>query len=450
MRFAVFVVVVALAARLAAVLWLSDTVPYSDFALYHVAGVEIARVPGFLFDRAAAARFPHINLWPPAYPAFLAAVYTLFGPSYRSAVFVQVLLGACVCWLVLRLAVRVGSQSIGRIAALLVALDPIYVFFTNQLASENLFAFWLVLGFLLLEREVGPASGKRAAAPRGAEPRRDNPALLLPGAVLGLAALTRAIGLVLPVVALLWLRGPDRRAWLARGAWLWLGFAAVIAPWTLRNAVVVGRPALVCFGGGLNFCFGHNAAGVGHRDLAGTPLAGLRDPAAIDAAGYREGARFIAARPLGFVTRGARKVGALYGFPDDALHMNSGILIPDTRGRPDLEALAQQKLSRQRQRDRLLHGPLMHCARVFHVFLLGLALATILWRRTCEPSGATRPYVWLLLAWTAAHVLFWAQPRFFHPMHIPLALLGAFTLLRFGQHGHRVLSGSKAPARLAG
>jgi len=56
MRFAMVLVVVALAARLTVVLWLSDTVPYSDFVLYHAAGVEIAQDPGFLFDRAAAAR----------------------------------------------------------------------------------------------------------------------------------------------------------------------------------------------------------------------------------------------------------------------------------------------------------------------------------------------------------------------------------------------------------
>ena len=40
MRFAWGRVALSFSARLAAVLWLSDTVPYSDFLLYHAAGVD--------------------------------------------------------------------------------------------------------------------------------------------------------------------------------------------------------------------------------------------------------------------------------------------------------------------------------------------------------------------------------------------------------------------------
>ena len=124
--------------------------------------------------------------------------------------------------------------------------------------------------------------------------------------------------------------------------------------------------------GTFNFYFGNNPDHLGHQDLAGTPLEGLRDPVAIDTQGYRLGLQTIATDPLGFLRRGAKKIASLYGFPDYALHVNSGILVPDTRGHPELEAVAQAKLDRQRARDRLLDGPFLLLARGFHLVLLAL------------------------------------------------------------------------------
>ena len=437
-RITLLVVAVALATRLAAVLWLHDTVPYSDFVLYHGAGIEIARDPGFLFSRPAAVRFPQIDLWPPGYPLFLAGVYTLAGPSYRAAIFVQVLLGALVCWLVTRCTAEALGRRAALVAGLLLALDPHLVFLTNQLASENLYVLWLALALLLLPRLVaargrGDAATSRhtATEPDSATDRRDS---IAAGVVLGLGALTRAIGLVVLLVALVWLRSRARgwRPWLTPALWLLLGAGLVLLPWTVRNAAVRGRPALVCFGGGLNFYFGNNPDHLGHQDLAGTPLEGLRDPVAIDTQGYRLGLQTIATDPLGFLRRGAKKIASLYGFPDYALHVNSGILVPDTRGHPELEAVAQAKLGRQRARDRLLDGPFLLLARGFHLVLLALGALGLgfCWKERHERPSLVTLCSGLVLAWTAVHVLFWAQPRFRHPLEIPLAILAAYALER--------------------
>ena len=465
-RVALLVVAVAVATRLAAVLWLHETVPYSDFVLYHGAGIEIARDPGFLVSRTAAVRFPQIDLWPPGYPLFLAGVYTLNGPSYRAAIFVQVLLGGLVCWLVMRCTAEALGRRAAGVAGLLVALDPHQVFLTNQLASENLYVLWLALALLLLPRLVAtPARGVAATSRQDAatdrDPATDRRDSVATGVVLGLGALTRAIGLVVLLVAWVWLRSRVRgwRPWITQALWLLLGAGLVLLPWTARNAAVRGRPALVCFGGGLNFYFGNNPDRLGYQDLAGTPLEGLRDPVAIDSQGYRLGLQTIATEPLGFLRRGAKKIASLYGFPDYALHVNSGILVPDTRGHPELEAVAQSKLSRQRARDRLLDGPFLLLARGYHLVLLALGALGLAfsWRgrhekpkvkattssrsskkhdETNAPStAADTPGLvvlcsGLVLAWTAVHVLFWAQPRFRHPLEIPLAILAAYALER--------------------
>ena len=71
------VVLLALALRLAAVLWLSDTIPYSDYFYYHEAGRLQAKDWTFLLQRSTVQNYGKLNWWPPGYPVFLAAIYTL-------------------------------------------------------------------------------------------------------------------------------------------------------------------------------------------------------------------------------------------------------------------------------------------------------------------------------------------------------------------------------------
>jgi hypothetical protein len=155
----------------------------------------------------------------------------------------------------------------------------------------------------------------------------------------------------------------------------------------------------------------------------------LRDPAAIDLAAYRAGWRFMAGEPLTFFTSSARKLVDLFRFPDYALHVNSGILIPDARGRPELQSQVQEKLERQRRRDRLLHGPLTLLARVhaMGLLVLGLAGGLLALRR---PIPLLRLCLWLFGGWCLAHVFFWAQPRFRYPLDLPLAILASVALLQ--------------------
>jgi len=423
--FMALLVVVALGLRAGVVGWLSDTVPYTDFAMYHVAGAEIARDPGFLFDAAAARRLPQIHWWPPGYPAFLGSVYALLGLNHRAAVWVQVLLGVLTCVFVYGLARRLLGERVARSAAMLVALNPTYIFLTNQLASENLYMFWLTLGLWMVGESAHRA---RSVDEVDAAPSPRAAAALACGAgiVLGLGALTRAVGLVVPAVAALWMWRGARASHRARVAWMLAGVVLAITPWSVRNALVVGQPAVVSFGGGLNFYFGHNEEHIGYQDVATSPLASIRDPAELDRTGYKLGLQFIGAHPGRDLRNAAGKLGALYAFPDYALHVNSGILIPDVRAHPERAAEAQARLQRQRARDRWLHGPLTVIARVYYICLGVAAFLTVVRSRAASPG--LRLAVWLVLAWTLVHVVYWAQPRFRAPVEVPLALLAAPSL----------------------
>jgi hypothetical protein len=405
--------------RTAAVLWLGDTIPYSDYFYYHEAGRMQAADWGFLFRHETVLKFAKLNWWPPGYPLFLAVLYSLAGPQFRVAVFVQVFLGVATCALVYAFAARAAGRSAGLVAAWLIALDPTYIFTCNLIASENLFAPLLALGLWLAVREApDPGAGN------GAIVRRFAPA----GVALGLATLVRAAGFCVPwiVAAWLWRRAPGRAAASAvLGA-----FFLTLAPWTARNAIVAGTPALVCFGGGLNFYFGQSAGPLGYRELSTTPLAGLHDVSAIDRRGYALGLSYIAQDPLGFVTRGIRKIGSLFAPPTYALHANSAILIPDPQAQPELAAEAAAKRARQQAKDAVLHGPLAWLA-AFHTYLLVAGASFVVWRGVRGGAGLT-PELQLaaavIAAWIVVHTVFWAQPRFRYPIEIPMAVLAAATL----------------------
>lgn len=420
----------ALVLRLAAVVWLRDTIPYSDYFYYHEAGRMQADDPGFYFRHETVTRYGKLNWWPPGYPMFLGAVYAIAGADFRAAVFLQVLLGVLTCAIVYAIGRRAGGRRVALGAAWLVALDPTFVFTTNLTASENLFAPLFALGLwsvgstaALWSRAEGSATHDAGTVPmRGAILRRAVPV----GIVLALATLVRAIGLCLPWIAAVWLyRRAPHPAWGRTAAvGVLAGFFLTLAPWTVRNAVVAGSPALVCFGGGLNFYFGHNPGPLGYRELASTPLAGLKDAARIDRRGYEEGWAFIARDPLGVVTRAVRKTGALFAPPTYALHANSAILIPDPSANPELAGEAAAKRARQQRKDAVLHGPLAVLAAVHTYLLLAGAALALLWR-VPRRLPETQFLAAVVVVWIAVHALFWAQPRFRYPVEIPMALLAA-------------------------
>lgn len=411
----VLIAILALAfvVRAAAVAWLSDTVPHSDGAYYHLAAQKFLADWRFPFDRAQVEYFGKLGWWPPLYPAFMTLVYRFAGVDPRAVSWVQVALGTAVCAFVYAIGRRAAGRRAAQVAALLVAINPTYVFLTNIIASENLYVFWLAAGLWL------------AGLPWA---RRRVP--VSAGIVFGLGALTRAVGVAVPVVLALARRRQytTRRAWWIASAWMVGASALTIAPWTLRNALVAGSPALVCFGGGLNFYFGHNHVALGYRDLKDTPMSQLTTQAAIDREGYRLGLEYLGRNPLGFITRGVRKVGALFGSPGYAPHENSAIMLPEGWNTdPERGRIAAELRARQRAKNRWLDGLFTTWGAVHSWFLLaGGAAAVWLGRKTLPPDLVSA--VWLTGYWIAAHAVFWAQPRFRYPLEIPLALLTAFAV----------------------
>jgi 4-amino-4-deoxy-L-arabinose transferase-like glycosyltransferase len=163
----------------------------------------------------------------PLYAWFLAGLYWPLDRSWAVVGLAQVLVAVVTALLVLAIGTHLASVRTGVLAALVATLHPYLVWHdihVNREILDGLLAAAIVLLALL------------------AYERRSLPAALGLGAVTGLAILSNARLLLLPLVLapfVAWRVRPAGRA-IAAAALVVVGTALVTAPWVVRNKVVIG------------------------------------------------------------------------------------------------------------------------------------------------------------------------------------------------------------------
>jgi hypothetical protein len=242
---------------------------------------------------------------PPGYPFFLASIYRLFGTENRFAVarMTQALLGASLAPLTWLLAVKLGLRgTAARFAGVLVACYPILCFYPLGLASENLFIPLLLVGMLLLLPREGEASLGR---------------VVLAALALGCAALTRSYATLFIGFAGLWLW---RSQGLRRALTFSLVASALIAPWAIRNSLLLGRPAFIENALGYNLFIGYHPQGDGgfETQIAVLPLRHIED-AAREAWAFEQAMGFVRANPWRVPGLVLRRMAYFVGLEDRAL-----------------------------------------------------------------------------------------------------------------------------------
>ena len=205
--------------------------PILDAAGYDSVAQHLVAGDGFYSSRPGSDYEGPTVLLPPGYPFFVALIYWLFGHSYTAVYIAQALLGALTGLFLYLLGKRFFGSGVGLLAALLWAVYPRGVFWSNQILTEALFTFLLAATMVALVYAVEARSWGR---------------YLLTGALLALANLTRPVLLLFPVAILIYLFFRDRslaslKYWLA----MVLMMFAVIAPWTVRNYLVTGEFILI-------------------------------------------------------------------------------------------------------------------------------------------------------------------------------------------------------------
>ena len=392
----VLIVSVGLALRIAWTL-AAQTAPVSDAATYDGLGWRLAQGMGYAREDGAPTAF-----LPVGYPAFLAALYTVFGHSWTAAGIANALLGALSIALTYRLAREVLPSRASLAAAGAVALLPSHIIaFTPVLRNEALHLVF-VLAALLAACAFARRPDWRSAA--------------LFGAVIGVGVYVRPILLFFPVAAalLLLLRGGGADATPRRAAALatlsLLVAVALLMPWTARNYAVFNEPILTATNGGITFYLGNGPGATGeYRPITDARFAGWSE---LDwhREGYRLGLERIANHPGEWLAILPRKV--FFTWASDRYNIGPGVMHERWRAAvPFLQIVAQ-----------------------VYWTLLALAAAAAVLTRPLRGYWLRFPAALLLLTlayWTAFHLMWHGEGRY-HMQMVPLVAIAAAHLLTPG------------------
>lgn len=232
---------VALAARLA---WgLSVRVPpVWDGELYERGARALATGLGyscFLFGPAADPTVP-TAFYPVGYPAFLGALYRVFGVSASVIVVSGALLGAVTVALTHRLALRCAPPLPAAVAALAVALSPGAVILATTPMSETLWGALVTASVFALARAPSTLRSRDLA---------------LTAALLAAAVYVRPQAVLLAPLLPALVSAPFAQR-LRRAAAVTIAVLALVAPWTARNCRSLDGCAFVSTNGGSNLAIG--------------------------------------------------------------------------------------------------------------------------------------------------------------------------------------------------
>ena len=146
----------ALGVRLAFVLWVPG-VPTGDGFIYVLYAHSIERGDGY----TSLDGSPGI-LWMPGWPAYIAALYSAFGPERRVVLISNALLGATTALLLAALGARWFGRRIGVVGGVLYAIWPGIVYYAGTFFTETTFSF-LLASTLVLLTSAARATVRRSA-----------------------------------------------------------------------------------------------------------------------------------------------------------------------------------------------------------------------------------------------------------------------------------------------
>ena len=203
----------------------------------HMARLLAENGASSFYDPASPTSEPGLLGHPPGYPFVLAAVYAVFGESDAATQIFQAACDALAAALVFLIAAELLTYGVGLIAGALCALAPQFCWNSVMLLPDTLAVLPLLAAvWLLLRARAGHPVLKALAA----------------GALVGASCWLRANALLLApfmafaAVPFLFAKGGRVRPALALVA----GALLVVAPLTLRNAIVYGHFIPVSLGAG--------------------------------------------------------------------------------------------------------------------------------------------------------------------------------------------------------
>ncbi len=236
------ILVAALALRIAEVEGTSYR-PINDAGSYLTLASEIAHTGDYSLRNtpgsgAGGTRGPSAY-FAPGFPYFLAAVdlidghATRRGPAIQPARLSQAVLGTVTVALIGLVAFELFGPTAGLIALGLAAVYPVLIELSGTLAAENLLTVLVLAAVYAVLR-----------AHRARQPKRKYAWVAGAGVLTGLATLAHENGILIliPLTAAVWTGRPRMSLSALLGPALLIATALLmIAPWTIRNALVMHR-----------------------------------------------------------------------------------------------------------------------------------------------------------------------------------------------------------------
>lgn len=212
-------------------------VAWSDQGGYKQLGAAMARSGEFTRFPDSPVFIPEV-IRTPGYPAFVAVIYRLFGPTTLAVAIAQALVFALICLIVYALARRIAGDRTATVAALMTALFPPLPYYGALVLTEVWTTIVLMAAMLICLRAV--QQGRT----------RD---FVLAGVLFSGATLVRPAFVLLPfglAIAMPMLVPAERNRRRA-GQWAALAVVAAITmvPWFTYNYVYLGRFTLSPAGG---------------------------------------------------------------------------------------------------------------------------------------------------------------------------------------------------------
>jgi 4-amino-4-deoxy-L-arabinose transferase-like glycosyltransferase len=367
--------------------------PFSDYLDYYNLARDLLDEIQFGYPLPTARRLP-------SFPA-LMALFMLISRSFVWLGFVNILLNAALVPVVHSLALTwSGDRRVAVTAAAICALNPTFVFFSPIIASEHLFVLLLFASFLaLFSARLRPWMGAALA-----------------GALLGLAVLTRGEALFyLPVfVFAAWARAEGTlRSKIALAAVVPAACVVVLAPWLVRNHIVMGPGTGLSTTGGVNFYYGHNSNDVyGYRKVSQSPLA-IADEVERQKHGYRLGMAYLRSDPsriFGDIVAGT----PILLWDPDRYAVRAGLIV--RKKDPPYTIRIRRKFPT---------GTIPLVGVFYRVLLLFVVTGLAFYKRIGRNAYVIL-YGIIVMNWVCYAVVFWSKPRFRYTAEVAMCIVAAF------------------------
>ncbi|RKX18060.1 MAG: hypothetical protein DRP26_05920 [Candidatus Zixiibacteriota bacterium] len=256
----------------------------------------------------------------PFYPYILGLVYSIFGTDFLATRILQHLFGVLAVPLTFMVARQYFHVVVAYLAALLVAINGVLIYFESQLLLDFLtVVLYLIFLYLLIK----------------AHREKSSWLYLITGFIAGIFAITRPNILAVVFFVIIWIFLAEKhlKTKIKHSILLLIGTCIIILPVTLRNIFIGDDIVLIASQGGINFYIGNNdkadgytalLPGTGHSwqysdaeyEVAGNlgQKPGTIKPSKVSSYYYRKALRFIVSSPDKFLKLLIKKIYLFWNY----------------------------------------------------------------------------------------------------------------------------------------